>query len=53
MHLCINVKQAIHLNNISKFGSYLTVDTKRLHYRHENLSMLFTEKRESINIAFW
>jgi len=41
MHLCINVKHAIQLNNTSKFGSYLTVDTKRLHYRHEPVNAIY------------
>ena len=41
MHLCINAKHAIHLNNISKLGSYLTVDTKRLHYKHEPVNAVY------------
>jgi hypothetical protein len=41
MHLWIYVKHAVYLNNISKFGSYLTVDTKSLHYRHEPVNVVY------------
>jgi len=57
MHLRIHVKHAVYLNNISKFGSYLTVDTKRLHYTHEPVNVVYrnnhSRKTYCLLVAFF
>jgi hypothetical protein len=34
------LKPEIHVNNVCKYGSYLTEDTQRLHYKDQSIGVV-------------